>query len=310
MTDDTATHRAPPRSTRAAVLIPFGIVTLVWGSTWLVIRDQVSSVPPSWSVCYRFLVAGLAMIVVAKFRRERFALDVRGWAFAAALGLSQFVLNFNFVYRAEEHITSGIVAVVFALMLVPNAVLARILLGQRMGGQLIVGSAVAMAGIVLLFLHEARLSPNGADETMLGIGFTLIAILCASSANILQATETARRYPMVPTLAAAMLIGAAIDAVVALSLSGPPAFEWRASYAGGIMYLALFGSTLSFPLYFHVIRQIGPAKAAYSGVMVPVIAMLLSTLFEGYLWSPLAISGALLAGAGLIIALRARRPNR
>ena len=234
-----------PQSTRAAILIPFAIVTLIWGSTWLVIRDQVSSVPPSWSVTYRFLVAGLAMLVLALIKRDRFALDARGWAFAAAIGLSQFVLNFNFVYRAEEHITSGIVAVVFALLLVPNAVFSRIFLGQRMGRQLLVGSAVAMAGIALLFLHEARLSPNGPGETMLGIGLTLSAILCASSANILQATKTAKRYPMFQTLAAAMLIGTAIDAVAAYTLSGPPVIEWRTGYIGGILYLGLLGSALT-----------------------------------------------------------------
>lgn len=299
-----------PRATRASVLIPFAIVTLVWGSTWLVIRDQISSVPPSWSVTYRFLVAGIGMTIIAAMKREKFALDARGWAFAAVLGLAQFVLNFNFVYRAEEHITSGVVAVVFALLLVPNAVFSRLFLGQRMGKQLIAGSAVAMAGIVLLFLHEARLSPKGAGETMLGIGLTLTAVLCASTANVLQATETAKRYPMLQTLAVAMLIGAGLDALLAFILSGPPAIEWRAGYIGGILYLGLLGSTLTFPLYFNLIRKIGPAKAAYSSVLIPVIAMLLSTVFEGYRWSPLAIAGAVLAGVGLVIALRARRPAR
>ena len=299
-----------PQSTRLAVLIPFGIVTLIWSSTWLVIRDQVSSVPPSWSVCYRFLVAGLGMTVLALVRREKLALDARGWGFAALIAVAQFCLNFNFVYRAEEHITSGIVAVVFALLLVPNAFFARVFLGQRMGRQLLLGSAVAMAGIALLFLHEARLSPQGPAEALLGVGLTLAAILSASAANILQATDTAKRYPMIPTLAAAMLLGAGIDAIIALILSGPPVIEWRPAYIGGVFYLGLLGSTVTFPLYFRVVRTIGPAKAAYSGVIIPVIAMLLSTLFEGYRWTGLAVAGAALAGAGLIIALRARRPNR
>ena len=302
--------RPAPQSTRLAILIPFGIVTLIWGSTWLVIRDQVSSVPPSWSVTYRFLVAGVAMTVIALIRREPLALDRRGWAFATAIAISQFCLNFNFVYRAEEHITSGVVAVVFALLLVPNAVFSRLFLGQRMGAQLMAGSAVAMAGIALLFLHEARFDRHGPAEAMIGIGFTVAAILSASSANVLQATETAKRYPMIPTLAAAMLMGAAIDAAIAWTLSGPPVIEMRAGYIGGVLYLGLLGSALTFPLYFGVLRVIGPAKAAYSSVIIPVIAMLLSTLFEGYRWTLLAGAGAALAGVGLVIALRARRPAR
>jgi drug/metabolite transporter (DMT)-like permease len=303
-------NQPAPQSTRLKVLIPFGIVTLIWGSTWFVIRDQVSSVPVSWSVTYRFLTAGIAMAVIALIRRERLTLDARGWRFVAALAIAQFCLNFNFVYRAEEHITSGVVAVVFALLLVPNAVFARLFLGQRMGAQLIVGSGVAMGGIALLFLHEIRAAPSGGAEAMIGIGFALAAVLSASIANVLQATPTAKLYPMIPTLAVAMLMGAGFSAAFAWAVNGPPVIEMRPVYLGGILYLGLFGSAVSFPLYFGVLRIIGPAKAAYSSVIIPVIAMLLSTLFEGYRWSLLAGSGAALTGIGLIIALRARRPAR
>jgi len=300
----------PPRSTRAAILVPFALVTLIWGSTWLVIRDQISVVPASWSVTYRFLLAGLAMLAFARAKGERVRLDAAGWLFAVAVGTLQFVLNFNFVYRAEAFITSGLVAVVFALLLVPNALLARLFLGQRLGRQLLVGSGIAMAGVALLFVHEVRSDPHGPATALTGIGWTLLAILSASCANVLQATRTAKRYPMLPTLAVAMLIGAGLDAVFAFLTVGPPVVEMRIGYLLGILYLALFASALAFPLYYGVLRVIGPAKAAYSSVIVPVIAMLLSTLFENYRWSPLAAGGAALAGAGLVVALTARRPAR
>ncbi|KQU53045.1 multidrug transporter [Sphingomonas sp. Leaf339] len=299
-----------PQSTRASILIPFGIVTLIWGSTWIVIRDQISVVPPSWSVTYRFLVAAIAMGIWALVRRDSFRFDARGLAFAAALGVLQFSLNFNFVYRAEGFITSGLVAVTFAMLLVPNAILARVFLGQKMGRQLVLGSAVAMAGIALLFLHEARSDPLGPTASLVGIGWTLAAILSASTANVMQASATAKRYPMASTLTIAMLVGAALDAGAAWWLAGPPVFEARWGYVAGILYLGLFASALAFPLYFQVLRVIGPAKAAYSSVIVPVIAMLLSTMFEGYRWSTLAAGGAALTGLGLVIALSARRPNR
>jgi drug/metabolite transporter (DMT)-like permease len=301
---------APPQSARAGILVPFAIVTLIWGSTWLVIRDQIAVVPASWSVAYRFLVAGVAMTIWALVRRDSFRLGARGFGFALAIGVLQFVLNFNFVYRAEAYVTSGLVAVVFALLLVPNAALARVFLGQRMGAQLAAGSAVAMAGVALLFVHEARSDPHGPTTALTGIGWTLLAILSASSANVLQATETAKRYPMASTLAVAMLAGAALDGLFALATVGAPSFEPRIGYVLGILYLGLAASALAFPLYYRVLRTIGPAKAAYSSVIVPVIAMLLSTLFENYRWSPLAGGGAALAGVGLVIALTARRPNR
>lgn len=299
-----------PQSTRARVLIPFGIVTLIWGSTWLVIRDQLGVVPPSWSVSYRFLVAGVVLMAFAMFRREPGRINARGVLFAAALGLTQFVLNFNFVYRAEQFITSGLVAVVFALLLIPNSVFGRIFLGQRMGRQLVIGSAIAMAGVSLLFVHEIRSDPNGPTSSLVGIGLTLCAILAASSANVMQGTDTARAYPMLRTTALAMLLGGAFDAVWAWFTVGPPVMEWRLGYIAGILYLGIFASALAFPLYFGVIRIIGPAKSAYSSVIVPVIAMALSTVFEGYRWSLLAAGGAALAAVGLFVALTARRPNR
>ena len=301
---------ARPPSTRLAILIPFAIVTLIWGSTWIVIRDQLGVVPPSWSVTYRFIVGALAMAAVAIARRESFRFDLTGLAFAAAVGTMQFCLNFNFVYRAEQFITSGLVAIVFAMLLVPNAVLARVFLGQRLGRQLMLGSAIAMAGVTLLFVQEARADPRGPHESLVGIGFTLLAILVASVANVLQATGTAKRYPMAPTLAVAMGWGAVLDAGVAWALTGPPVVEWRWSYWAGIVYLGLAASALAFPLYYRVLRAIGPAKAAYSSVIVPVIAMALSTLFEAYRWTTLAAGGAVLAAAGLAVALSARRPAR
>lgn len=302
---------APPvQATQPRVLIPLAIVTIVWGSTWLVIRDQLGVVPPSWSVAYRFLVAGLAMLAVALWRREAMRLDLRGWAFATALGLFQFCLNFNFVYRAEGYITSGLVAVLFALLVIPNALFGRIFLGQRLGRQFLIGSAVAMVGVGLLMLHELRADTTGTGATALGFILTGAAILSASAANIMQAGKTAKHYPMATMLGWSMLVGVALNAAFALATVGAPSFDWRAGYILGILYLGIAGSALAFTLYFGVIRVIGPAKAAYSGVATPVIAMLLSTLFEGYRWSLLAGAGAILAGIGLVIALRARRPAR
>jgi drug/metabolite transporter (DMT)-like permease len=226
------------------------------------------------------------------------------------IGALQFVGNFNFVYRAEMHVTSGLVAVLFALLLVPNAVLGRVFLGQRLGRQLLVGSAIAMAGTALLLVQEARSDPNGVGETWTGTALTLGAIACASCSNVLMATERAGRYSPVPLLAVAMLTGATFNAGLAFATVGPSVFDARAGYVAGVVYLALFASALAFVLYFRLIRTIGPAKAAYNSVVVPVIAMLLSTLLEGYRWTPLAAAGAVLVVVGLAVALTARRPAR
>jgi len=294
-------------SSRPAILFPFAITTLIWGSTWIVITGQLGVVPPSWSVAYRFTIAGITMGAFALVRRERLALDARGVAFIVLFGLAQFAANYNFVYFAEQHITSGLVAVVFALLLVPNAVFGRVFLGQRFSRQLLIGSGVAMAGVVLLFVHEARRDTAASGEVLLGIALALAAVLSASVANVMQASSVARRQPMSAMLAVAMLIGAGGDALFAWSFDGPPRWDPRPEYWLGLAYLGVVASALAFTLYFGVLRAIGPARAAYTSVIIPVIAMGFSTLFEGYRWSLLAAFGAMLTLAGIVLALRSRR---
>lgn len=290
----------------AKVLVPFTIVTFIWGSTWLVIRDQISAVPPSWSIAYRFLIAAAAMFLFARFRRVPLWLGWPGMAFAACLGVMQFVLNFNLVYRAELHITSGLVAMLYALLLVPNSLLSWIVFRQPAGRAFIVGSFVAICGIALLFLHEYRASSVAPDQVLLGIALGVSGTLSASVANVMQGSGIARRLPMVATLAWGMLFGSLFDIAAAWILHGPPVVDLRPTYIAGVLYLALAGSVVTFPLYFRLIQQIGAGRAAYSSVLIPIIAMLLSTLFEGYRWSPLALAGAALALIGMVVAMRAK----
>lgn len=291
----------------ASIVIPFIIFTGVWGSTWIVIRDQIGSVPPQWSVAYRFILAAVAMALVAKWKGQSLKLDRGGLVAALVIGVTQFSLNFNSVYMAERFITSGVVATVFALLLIPNSLLAWAFLGQKPNARFLWAGLVAVAGVGLLFVNELRSSPLTNAEITIGLGFTLAGLLGASSANVYQAGEEARRHPLLALLAWSMAIGAAIDICLAFIVAGPPVFEARLGYWAGVIYLALFGSVLCFALYFPVVRKIGPGKAAYSSVLVPIIAMSLSTIFEDYHWSTLAVAGAVLSLGGMLLALAGRR---
>lgn len=290
-----------PRSIAAFVLL-----ALVWGSTWLVIKDQISAVPAAWSVVWRFMLAAAAMLVFALLKGDRLRLTAREQAVAVAMGLFQFSLNFQLIYRSEHYLTSGLVAVVFALMILPNAVLARIVLGNRMSAQFAAGSAIALAGIGLLILHEYRIAPVG-DGVTTGVMLVICAILSVSVGNLLQATETARGVPVVPLMGWGMLWGVLASALYASESVGVPVLDPRPEYLAGVAYLGLVGSALTFPLYSQLIRDWGPGPAAYNGVAVPVVAMALSTVFEGYDWSVLAGGGAMLAMAGMLIALTGRK---
>jgi drug/metabolite transporter (DMT)-like permease len=192
------------------------------------------------------------------------------------------------------------------LLFVPNALLSRMFLGQQLSGRFLTGSLIAILGLVLLFVNEARGDQGARGETLTGIAFTLCGVLSASIANVMQASARARRLSMPVMLGWGMLFGAGVDAAYAWATSGPPLFEYRLGYIAGIAYLGIFASAIAFSLYFRTIRDIGPAKAAYSSVLIPVIAMLISTLFEGYRWTLLAGAGGALALAGMAVALSAR----
>jgi len=295
-------------STFRTVTLPFIVFTAIWGSTWIVIRGQLGVVPAQWSVTYRFLIAAAAMGAIALIKGDGLKLPRTGIVAAIVLGLTQFCINFNAVYLAERHITSGVVATVFALLLIPSSLLGWALLGHKPTKRFFWSSLVAVGGIVLLFLHEINEHPANSAAVISGIGLTLAGMVGASTANVLQARPEVRRFPLFAMLAWSMAFGALIDGAIAFGMTGAPVFETRPIYLAGLAYLALAASVLTFSLYYPVVRIIGPAKAAYSSVLVPIIAMGFSTAFEGYRWTPTTVAGALLALGGMVGALSRERP--
>jgi drug/metabolite transporter (DMT)-like permease len=296
---------APHALLRPRVALPFLAISLIWGSTWYVITGQIDGVPAMWSVTWRFALATVGMFALVFATRERWTMPHRAHLLALAVGLCQFSGNYNFVYHAEQHLTSGIVAVLIGLMIVPNAVLGRVLLGQPITARFLLGSAIAIGGIALLLVNEAQAAPLGGNVGW-GIWLALGAMLAASISNVIQAGETGRQVPLFTLIAWSMLYGTVIDLALAWTFAGPPVLPADARFWMGTLYLAIAGSVVTFPLYYRLIREIGAGRAAYHNVLVVIVAMLLSTLLEGYRWSGLAIAGSALALLGLVVALRAK----
>lgn len=286
----------------------FLALIVIWGTTWIVIKDQLDVVNPSWSVTYRFALAGGALMAWCLWRGIPVHLPRPALLFATALGTFQFVLNFNFVYRSELYIPSGIPAVAFALLMVPNAILAWAFLGRRISGRFALGSALGILGVAMLFWQQLEFPGNRAD-TVRGLLLVGAGVMSASIANVMQASPRALTIPPLATLAWAMLIGAGINACLALAIAGPPQWDPRPQYLLGILYLGLIGSALAFALYFDLVRTVGPAEAAWNGVPIPILAMGISTVAEGYRWTPLAVAGSAIALIGLVVALRTPRPR-
>ncbi|HMO76342.1 MAG TPA: DMT family transporter, partial [Sphingopyxis sp.] len=182
-------------------------------------------------------------------------------------------------------------------------------LKTKVEGRFLLGAGIAIIGVGMMILHEYRAAALGPGVVVVGTALTLAGVLSASVANVMQGTKIARAQSMAAMIAWAMLFGALGDAVYAWITTGPPVIEPTAAYIGGVFYLGVIASAVTFPLYFNIIREVGPGQAAWSSVLIPIIAMGISTLFEGYRWAPLAIAGGAVALVGLVIAV-AKRPEK
>ncbi|MBV7265732.1 DMT family transporter [Erythrobacter ani] len=292
------------------VILPFVLTGAIWGSTWFVITGQIDGVPAAWSVFYRFALATPALFLVAYLMKRRLKLTRPEHLLAAFVGIFQFSGNFLFVYHAELYVTSGIVAMMFGLLMVPNAVFGRIFLGESVQGRFFSGSLIAIIGVSFLLVHEWRANPDAGvigGNVALGILLALLGILAASIANVVQANPTGRAVPMVSLLAWAMLYGTVFDLGFAALTAGPPPLPTSPQYWAGIVYLALIGSVVTFPLHYNLVREIGAGRTAYNSILTISVAMAISTLFEDYRWTALTAGGMVLAVIGMVIALRAKQ---
>ncbi len=174
--------------------------------------------------------------------------------------------------------------------------------GTAVRPRVIAGAAIGFVGLGLVFAPALATAGVGV-QTAAGLGLVATAVICASVGNVVQAGSLARTLPPLPTLATAMGYGAIIDAGVAWTTAGAPVFDPRPEYWAGLIYLSLAASVVAFSLYYRLIRRIGAGPAAYTSVVVPVFALILSTIFEHYQWTLLAAGGAALALAGLVVAL-------
>ena len=303
--NDTSSGLLRPR-----VILAFLLTGAIWGSTWLVITGQISGVPAAWSVFYRFALATPALFAVAALMKRRLGLTGAEHRLAAIVGVLQFSGNFLFVYHAELYMTSGVVALMFGLMMVPNAVLGRLFLGERAHGGFTLGSAIAIVGVSLLLVHEWQANPDAGvigGNVGLGIGLTVLGMLAASLANVVQANDLGRGVPMVSLLAWAMVYGTVFNLAFAGLTAGVPTIPTQPQFWMGTLYLALIGSVITFPLHYNLVREIGAGRTAYNGILTISVAMLLSSVVEDYRWTGLTAGGMGLAVLGMVLALRSKR---
>lgn len=286
------------------------LTSFIWGSTWLAIKFQLGVVDPELSIVYRFALAAAMLLAYVGIRRLPMAFNLRQHGFIALQGAFLFSLNYVLVYLAEQSLPSGLVAVVFSALILLNVLLGALLLRDPIRPQVLLGGVIGLGGLALVFWPElAGLRLSGARSA--GMILSLLGALSASIGNIVSARNQRDGLPVVQTNALGMVYGALITLVIALFRGVSLRFDPGLPYVASLFYLAAFGSVIAFGAYLTLLGRIGPDRAGYISIVFPVVALVLSTLFEGLRWSPLTVIGVVLVVVGNGLALsRVRRRRR
>jgi len=283
------------------------LTSLIWGSTWLVITFQLGVVAAEASIVYRFALAALLLMVYTLARRLPMRFTPRQHAFIALQGTFLFSLNYILVYLAEQNLTSGLVAIVFSMLILSNVVLGAVFLRNPIRPRVVLGGVIGVAGLALVFGPELAGFAQGGGWR-LGLLLSAAAVLSASVGNILSARNQRAGLPVVQTNAYGMAYGAAMTLVIAVVRGVPFTFDPSPSYILSLLYLAVFGSVIAFGTYLTLIGRMGVDRAAYIGVIFPLVALLLSMLFEGLNLGAVGLVGVALVAAGNVLVLNRRRP--
>lgn len=281
------------------------LTVLIWGSTWIGIKYQLGVVEPLVSVIYRFALASLLLFAWCALRRARLRLSGAEHRWIALQGLCLFGINYWLVYWSEVYLTSGLVAVIFAMLVFFNMFNGRLFLGRRLAPQMILGALTGMAGVCALFWPEfthLSLEDTAVRGLLLGISATAVASL----GNIIATRNATFGLPVISANAWGMFYGTAALVVVAWVTGASFGWSPEPSYLISLVYLAVFGSVVAFGAYLRLLATIGPDRAGYSSMLIPVVALLISTAVEGYRWTLPALIGMVLILAGNVLVLRAR----
>ena len=281
----------------------FAACVAIWGSTWIAITFQLGAVAPEASVFYRFLLASAMMFAYCRVRGLSLRFTRREHLWIALQGVLMFSVSYVAVYYAEEHVVSGLVAVGYSASPLLNMVGMRLFFGTAMTGRVALGALLGIVGITLVFWPEFS-HLNTDRHVALGAFFTAAAVILSALSNMAAHRNHDAGIPVWQSMAWGMLYGAAFTLAITLALGKPLAFEATPAYVLSLLYLAVFGSVLAFGGFLTLMGRIGAARAGYIGVMVPIVALVISALFEGYRWEWLALAGVAVSVAGNVIILR------
>ena len=275
---------------------------LIWGSTWIAITFQLGPVAEEVSVAYRFGLGSVALFAYAAMAGRRTRIPLESYGHVVLMGVLMYSGSYMLVYHATSLVTSGLIAVIFSLIVVSNAFFERLFFRKPLERRMMLASALGIGGVAFLFWPEVS-SLDPGDQTIVGIALATGSVVIASLGNMVAIVNTARDLPVVAVNAHAMAWGCLSSLIIALLMGKSINFSFDPAYVLSLLYLAIFGSAIAFGAYLALLKLIGSARAAYTSVLFPIVALAISTIFEDYQWSTPAVAGVALIGAGNWLAL-------
>lgn len=272
------------------IALAFTACVFIWGTTWYAIEWQLGYVGKEWSLVYRYGIAAVLIVGWCRLKGYGMRFKARDHLYMFALGLFLFSGNYVLVYYGTEYLTSGLVAVTFSLLTFLNILNARLFLGNPIQTQTVLAALLGVFGLALIFKPEIQ-AFNLQDQTAVGLLICLVSTLIASWGNTVAGAKQARALPILPFNAWGMIYGTLCNLVFALIAGEAPSLDPRPEYYVALLYLSVLGTVVAFSLFLWLLAQIGVARAGYMAVMTPLVALIISTLFEGYQWSIYAVAG-------------------
>ncbi|RAU52283.1 DMT family transporter [Pseudocitrobacter sp. RIT415] len=276
------------------------LVVAIWGTTWIAIFLQQGPVPATVSIFWRFAIASVTMLIILLLTHRLRRLALRDHLFCVLQGCCVFGFNFWCFYTAASWINTGLESVIFSMAVLFNAINSFLFFRQTPPGRFYLAALLGLVGIITLFWDDLQVS--GLSSTMLpGILLSALGTYGFSLGNMLSIRHQRRGLETLTTNSWAMLYGTLIIGALALLRGDNFTPQWTISYLGALFYLAIFGSVIAFGAYFTLVGRIGASNAAYSTLLFPLVALTLSTIYEGYQWHANAIIGLVLILVGNLV---------
>lgn len=265
-------------------------VVLIWGTTWIAIQIQHGVVPAEVSIFWRFAVASVCLWTFLILTNRSTQMSMKGHFLCFLQGITVFGLNFVCFYHAVAWISSGLESVIFSMAVLFNTVNGWIFLRQRITKNILMAAPLGLIGIILLFWQDLAVIKQS-PFVLYGIGLSALGTYCFSIGNMISATHQRAGRDVMATNAWGMLYGTIVIGVFALFNGDDftPVFSYE--YLGALVYLGIFGSVIGFGAYFMLVGRIGASQAAYATLLFPLVALMVSTVFENYVWHWNAVVG-------------------